>query len=77
MKGAGPLLLFVGTITSEAAPRFAVFETWAPRRMISGAWLKESQLSCRLHAAVVANDKKSRSVVPTFRKSRKVGQPQS
>jgi hypothetical protein len=30
-RGAGPPLISVGTIIIEAAPRFAIFEAWAPR----------------------------------------------
>jgi len=70
-------LISVGTIIIEAAPRFAIFEAWEPRTVgIRG--LAERRLS--LHAgpqAVETNEQEVEVVVPTFRKARKVGQPQS
>src|ERR1700685_3315790 len=38
--GAGPALIPAWTSTDEAAPRFAVFQAWAPRTMAAGARLQ-------------------------------------
>ena len=64
--GAGPPLVSVGTAITEAAPPFAVFERWA---------LRASRHPFIRHRGRLRPQMPS-SVVPTLRKSRRVGQPQ-
>jgi hypothetical protein len=49
-------LIFADTTKIEAAPRFAIFEAWAPRTVGIRAWLKALRLSCGIQAAVEANE---------------------
>src|SRR5271169_6029346 len=42
-----------------AAPPLPVLQRWAPRTMVSGAWLWELQISCGLQAAVVTYEQDS------------------
>jgi hypothetical protein len=57
LSAAGPPLISVATIIIEAAPRFAIFEAWAPRTMVLVALTEVApQLLFGLQAAVVTNE---------------------